>query len=125
MKITKTQLRQIIKEEVQKLTERYAGAQVREIDPDNIKSWRDSKKLSPITHTEEEKYNLPARVEEAGYEKVSDSSDSDSPDDRQVNNGVIPIGIHNAEAYYKVQGTDNTFLTLPVMPMQMRGPRFR
>jgi len=120
MKITKSQLRQIIKEEVQKLTERYAEAQVREIDPDNIKSWRDSKKLSPITSTEEEKYNLPARVEEAGYQKVSDSTD-----DRQVNNGVIPIGIHNAEAYYKVQGTDNTFLTLPVMPMQMRGPRFR
>ena len=93
---------------------------MREIDPDNIQSWRDEKKLRHITHADEGKYDLKDRVEEAGYVIVSGS-----PHAQQVDNGVVPIGIYNAEAYYKVQGTYKTFLTLPVMPMQMRGPRFR
>ena len=67
MKITKSQLRSLIKEEVNKLTESFAKGEVKKINSDIMDKWN----MRRIEHADETKYDLMQRVREEGYEIVS------------------------------------------------------
>jgi len=118
LKITKTQLRQIIKEEISSQLGPedgpVKGGEVKTLNPDTMASLRDKEKSRPgsgmrlMDYKDNRKYDLPQRVEAAGFILVSGSPQSEKP------NGVVARGIYDDHAYFGITGAYKKYLILPL-----------
>ena len=113
MKITKTQLQQIIKESIQEelgFTEDGpvpgGEGEVKKLNLDTIRSKLRTGEMKEMDIEDYRKYK--PRVEEAGF-ALTDGNIS-----TQKDNGVVAVGIYDGKAYFRVSGSYRDYLILPL-----------
>ena len=121
MKITKSQLRQIIKESIQEelgpIGARYEdgpvpGGEVKTLNLDTIRSLLDKDKRRPgsgMRRMDIEDYRkFKEPVKEAGFTLTDGQQSSE-----HLPNGVVDTGIYEGNAYFAIRGSYRQYLILP------------
>ena len=118
MRITKSQLRQIIKESIQEALGGIEdgpvpGGEVKTLNLDTIRSLLDKDKRRPgsgMRRMDIEDYRkFKEPVKEAGFTLTDGQQSSD-----HLPNGVVGTGVYEGKAYFAIRGSYRQYLILPL-----------
>ena len=117
MKITKSQLRQIIKESIQEELGRIEegriedgpvpGGEVKHLNLDTIRNLLRTGQMREMDIEDLRKFKEP--VKEAGFTLTDGQQSSD-----HLPNGVVDTGIYEGNAYFAIRGSYRQYLILPL-----------
>tara|TARA_R100000231_G_C5243580_1_gene140525 strand:+ start:180 stop:539 length:360 start_codon:yes stop_codon:yes gene_type:complete len=117
MKITKSQLRKIIKESIQEelgpIGARYedgpvpGGGEVKHLNLDTIRSLLRKGEMRQMDIEDLRKFK--GRVKEAGFTLTDGQQSSE-----HLPNGVVDTGIYEGNAYFAIRGSYRQYLILPL-----------
>ena len=114
MKITKSQLRQIIKESIQEYLKPggiedgpVPGGEVKTLNLDTIRNLLKTGQMREMDIEDLRKFK--GRVKEAGFTLTDGQRSSE-----HLPNGVVDTGIIEGNAYFAIRGTYRQYLILPL-----------
>ncbi|HAG31449.1 MAG TPA: hypothetical protein DCL39_18460 [Alteromonas macleodii] len=113
MRITKSQLRQIIKESIQEALGGIedgpvpGGGEVKHLNLKTISNLRSSGAMKEMDIEDYRKFKEP--VKEAGFTLTDGQQSSE-----HLPNGVVGTGVYEGKAYFAIRGSYRQYLILPV-----------